>query len=464
MPRDFCVHGHFYQPPREDPFSGIIATEPGAEPFNNWNEKIYARCYQPNAEMGNFRKISFNIGPTLFNWLEQNHPRTYHQILDQERENFQRYAASNAMAQACYHPILPLASRRDKTTSILWGIHDYQHRYGHSPDGMWLPECAVDIETLEVLAEEGILFTILAPWQAATHQLDVTQPYRVELSGGRSMSVFFYHSGLSTCISFNADATVNADAFIQNNLKNAYADSSNDQLILLASDGELYGHHQSFRDKFLNYLLNGSLSREEIEYTYPGRWIKEHPPVKVAHIRERTSWSCDEGVRRWEDACGCTPDSSWKRPLRNFMDATAGLVDEQYLRLTRGWLKDPWQARDDFIRVVLGDQSFSGWENEQAARPLHNDEAQVLRCLLKAQFERQRMYTSCGWFFEEFDRIEPRNNIRYAAHALVLTESASGEDLLPKVMPLLRQIRDERGSSTAEEMFEQAVRRFKENA
>ena len=461
--RALCIHGHFYQPTREDPLTGTIPQERGSEPYSNWNEKINATCYLPNAQLGNFEKISFDLGPTLAGWMERNAETTLELVKTSEQKNVAKWGSGNALAQPYHHTILPLSSRQDKVTQVRWGIADYVHTFGHAPEGMWLPETAVDLETLSVMAENGIQFTILAPWQAV-EPVDVTQPSRVELPGGRSMSVFFYHSGLSTCISFNADATVNADAFIQNNLKNAYADSSNDQLILLASDGELYGHHQSFRDKFLNYLLNGSLSREEIEYTYPGRWIKEHPPVKVAHIRERTSWSCDEGVRRWEDACGCTPDSTWKRPLRNFMDATAGLVDEQYMRLTRGWLKDPWQARDDFIRVVLGDQSFSGWENEQTARPLHNDEAQVLRCLLKAQFERQRMYTSCGWFFEEFDRIEPRNNIRYAAHALVLTESASGEDLLPKVMPLLRQIRDERGSSTAEEMFEQAVRRFKENA
>lgn len=464
MPRRaLCIHGHFYQPSREDPLTGAIPQEHGAGPYSNWNEKINATCYLPNAQLGNFEKISFNLGPTLVQWMEGNAGGTLDLIKEAEYKNLIQWNSGNALAQPYHHTILPLASRRDKITQVRWGITDYRHTFGHAPEGMWLPETAVDLETLSVLAENGIQFTILAPWQAL-EEVDVTQPYRVELPGGRSIGVFFYHSGLSTCISFDAASTVNADAFIQNCLRNSYSDSSDDQLILLASDGELYGHHQPFRDKFLNYLLNGALHQEEIEYTYPGRWIKEHPPVHTVHIREKTSWSCDEGVRRWEEACGCTPDSTWKRPLRDFMDAVAGLVDEQYERITDEWLHDPWQARDDSMQMLLGEQPLGDWQNEHCCRPLKVDEVQKLRYLLLAQFERQRMYTSCGWFFDDLDRIEPRNNIRYAAHALVLTESVSDEPIIPKMLPQLGKIQGPRNPFSAEEVFNQAVRRFMENS
>jgi hypothetical protein len=245
-------------------------------------------------------------------------------------------------------------------------------------------------------------------------------------------------------------------------LKDAFSDNEKDQLLLLASDGELYGHHQPFRDKFLNYLLNGALHQAEIEYTTPGRWLRDHPPVKSIHIRERTSWSCDEGVQRWRGECGCTPHSSWKKPLRHFMDAVAEVVDEQYLRGTQFCLLDPWQARDDYIQVLLGDQSYSEWEADHTGRKISQQESQKLHQLMAAQVERQRMYTSCGWFFEDFDRIEPRNNIRYAAHALMLTEKACGLDLIPQVRPLLRMIYSTRSSLTAENEFNYTVRRLTE--
>jgi alpha-amylase/alpha-mannosidase (GH57 family) len=460
--RALCIHGHFYQPSREDPLTGLIPQESGAEPFKNWNEKINARCYLPNASIGNFEKISFNLGPTLTRWMEVNAEGTLKLIAWDEQKNAALWNTGNALAQPYHHTILPLASRLDKITQVRWGIADYEHTFGHPPEGMWLPETAVDLETLSVLAENSIKFTILAPWQAG-EEIDVTQPYRVDLPGGNSICVFFFHKGLSTCISFDADSTMNADAFIQNCLKPAYTAKQEDQLILIATDGELYGHHQPFRDKFLNYLLNGTLDQVEIEYTTPGRWLKDHPPVKTIQIRERTSWSCEDGLLRWQDQCSCTPHGTWKRSLRDFMDKVAGLADEQYLRITSPWLKDRWQARDEYIHVLFGDESFLDWEMAQALRPLSAPEEQSLARLLTGQFERQRMYTSCGWFFEDFDRIEPCNNIRYAAHALVLTESVCGEELIAGVKGDLKQIRSWRSSLNAEEVFDEAIRRFEEN-
>lgn len=464
MPRRaLCIHAHFYQPSREDPMTGTIPNECGAEPYSNWNEKINANCYLPNARLGNFEKISFNLGPTLTQWMEASAPETLHLIQTAEQKNRAQWQVDNALAQPYHHTILPLASRRDKVTQVRWGIANFEHLYGSAPQGMWLPETAVDLETLSVLAENNLRFTILAPWQAA-QSVDVTQPYRVELPGGRSISIFFYHSGLSTCVSFDADSTTNADTFIQNCLTPSFLPNGNDQLLLLASDGELYGHHQPFRDKFLNYLLNGALHQADIEYTTPGRWLIDHPPLQTVQIRENTSWSCAEGIERWRGECGCTPHGGWKRPLREFMDAVAEEVDGQYLRVAGLWLRDPWQARDDFIRVILGDETYGKWQQEHRVKTLDQVESQVLHRLLLAQLERQRMYTSCGWFFEDFDRIEPRNNIRYATHALMLTESVCGQEIISHVRPLLRHIYSWRSPITAEEEFAYALRRFSETA
>jgi alpha-amylase/alpha-mannosidase (GH57 family) len=461
--RALCIHGHFYQPSREDPLTGVIPQENGAEPYHNWNERINAACYLPNAKLGNFAKISFNLGPTLSGWMEKNASETLDLISNDEKKNFIQWQTGNAMAQPYHHTILPLASRQDKETQIRWGILDYIHTFGHQPEGMWLPETAVDLETLSLMAENGILFTILAPWQAA-EPVDVTQPYRVELPGGRSISVFFYQSELSTCISFNPNSTINADGFIQNHLKYSFSNKEEDQMILLASDGELYGHHLAFRDKFLSYMLNGALHQAEIEYTYPGRWLREHPPVRTVEIRERTSWSCMEGVSRWCEECGCTENGSWKRPLRNLMDKVAGLVDEQYEQMGRVWLHDPWTARNDYGRVLIQDQSFTDWKAEHCKCELNKDETQRLEQLMRAQVERQRMYTSCGWFFEDFDRIEPRNNVRYAAHALVLTQIASGQELISQVADVLKPVYSLKTTANAEDVFNQAIRRFKESA
>ena len=201
--RAISIHGHFYQPPREDPISGLIPKEMGAAPYGNWNERIHAECYLPNTLLGNFEKISFNIGPTLFSWMKTYDPSATRSIVAQDAANIRQNGVGNAIAQAYHHTILPLATREDKITQVEWGIADFEYQFGHRPIGMWLPETAVDLETLNILAEHGIEFTILAPWQAESDHLDVTEPYRVALSAGKSINVFFYHQGLSTAVSFN---------------------------------------------------------------------------------------------------------------------------------------------------------------------------------------------------------------------------------------------------------------------
>lgn len=432
--RYLCVHAHFYQPPREDPRTGQIPVEPGAAPYPNWNERIYQECYRPNTELNNFERISFNVGPTLFEWLATEHPDTLVEIVNADRRMVTRYGVGNALAMPYHHTILPLATDLDKITQVRWGIMDFEARFGRKPAGMWLPETAVDDATLDVLADHGIRFTILAPWQARRENLDLTQAYRVELTQGKSIIVFFYHASLSGGISFNPPMTVNADCFATDSLLPVYryegAKRAEAKLILLASDGELYGHHQPLRQYFLQRLLTDSCRMNDIEVTYPAKWLQEYPVTRTIHIRQRTSWSCHHGIARWSSGCACTGgDSSWKKALRSALDQIAAEIDQIYADIASKLVDDIWELRHAYLQVVLGQVSLDDYLKQMTGGFLSSAEHQTLLQLLEAQFERQRMFASCGWFFEDFDRIEPRNAVAYAAHAIRLTELASGIDL-----------------------------------
>jgi hypothetical protein len=453
----FSIHGHFYQPPREDPLTGEVPVEPGAAPYCNWNERINAQCYRPNAQLGNFEHVSFNIGPTLLDWMEKHDPETLQMIVAQERKNLEKYGTGNAIAQAYNHTILPLARLEDKFTQVRWGIADFEHRFGHKPQGMWLPETAADDETLWVLAECGIEFTILAPWQANTNNLDASKPYRVPLPGGRSMIVFFYNQDLSTRVSFDPGATVNADRFVLEGLVPKFRAHKGSviepQLVMVASDGELYGHHQPFRDKFLSYLMDGALKQQPMSSTFPSLWIRSFPVEEAISIRQKSSWSCHHGVVRWMGSCGCAGNSEWKAPLRQALDQLGDAIDEQYLSVVRSYVEDPWELRHEYIHVVLGHTSADELVASMACRSVPPEEMEKMVYLLRAQFERQRIFTSCGWFFDDFDRIEPRNNVAYAAQAVWLTNKATGVDLSPLAVAGLSHVRSWRTGLQADEVF-----------
>ena len=457
----FCVHGHFYQPPREDPLTGEIPIEAGAAPYSNWNEKIFHDCYKPNAEAGNFERISFNIGPTLFQWLEKYDHPTMARIIEQENRCFLRYGVGNGMAQAYNHTILPLMYRRDKVSQIRWGMADFKARFGHAPAGMWLPETGVDLETLEVLAENGIQFTILAPWQANQSGLDVTQPYRVELPGELSINVFFYEQDLSTRISFDPSATVNADLFSRDYLAPKFISTNHhDQLILTASDGELYGHHQPFREKFLNFLLSHSLQVNGIGWTFPGLWLMQNPPEKTIKIRENTSWSCHHGVVRWSGSCSCTPNSAWKKPFRDGLIKIAEELDDLYEKSMQEWVGgDVWEWRHGYSQVLLGLLTPEQFVQRLGRGIVSEDLSQKIQYLLQSQYERQRMFTSCGWFFEDFDRIEPRNNVAYAAQAVWLTFLATGVNIETKAEEWLKPVKSWRSGLAADAVFRHHLQR-----
>jgi alpha-amylase/alpha-mannosidase (GH57 family) len=419
-----CIHGHFYQPPREDPFSGLIPVEEGAEPFANYNEKVAAECYEPNARMDNFSLLSFNFGPTLAAWLFSHDGTTYHRIIEADRRNVAHGGLGNALAQAYNHTILPLSHRRDKETQIAWGVADFCHRFGHPPKGMWLPEMAVDYETLEVMAERGIEFTILSPSQAK-QSIEPSQPYWVRLPAGRRITVFFRHEDLSNRIAFDPSLTEDASRFVECLDNNADAG-----LYLLATDGETFGHHQPGRERFVHNLLTQLAPRRGFNVTYLARYLQEHPPTEEIEIWERTSWSCWHGIARWNEGCHCTiGDSRWKRLLRRAMDQLAWEIDAIYLAETRGRVTAPWQMRRDYIHVMLGQTDPHTFISHYAGDSLRTAEEIILLTLLEAQRHRQAMYTSCGWFFEDLSRIEPGLIIAYAARAIQLVEQATGISL-----------------------------------
>ncbi|MHC1772657.1 MAG: DUF3536 domain-containing protein [Flexilinea sp.] len=431
----FCVHGHFYQPPRENPFTGLIPQEPGASPFNNWNEKILEQCYRPNAVEGNFGRISFDIGPTLATWMEKSNPDVMNMIVQQERSVYEKFGVSNGMAQSYNHTILPLSTREDKVTQVKWGIADFESRFGHEPPGMWAPETAVDTETLSVFAECGVQFTILAPWQAKTNtDLDVSKPYWVDLPGEKRIAVFFYGAGVSSKVSFSPETTMNADGFIFNELLPFFPENSRrERYYLIASDGELYGHHQPLRDKFLEWLTTGALVNSNLENVFPAVWLQRFPPEKSIKIQEKTSWSCYHGVKRWATECPCAEHGEWKAPLRRAFNRIAEIVDTEMQEVLRSYGWDLLAFRNEYASVLTHWETPEELLERLMEKKLEAAEESRLVKLMQAQYERQRMFTSCGWFFGDFDRLEAQNDISYAARAIDLLEQATGEEFRKQV-------------------------------
>lgn len=460
-----CIHGHFYQPPREDPFTGLLPVEPGATPFANFNEKITAECYRPNAEAGNFEAISYDLGPTLAAWLEQAHPDVYQRIIASEHLHRQRYGVSNALAQAYNHTILPLATTRDKRTQILWGLQDYRHRYGQEAHGMWLAETAVDLETLDLMAQHGITYTILAPWQAAT-PIDPTEPYRAPLSDGRSITVFFYNAPLSGGVSFDGNMTSNATLFAASYLPGHLASgkqaSGEPQLIQIATDGELYGHHKSWRDKFLTHLLQYDAASYGFEVCTLERYMRMYPATREVRLHVPSAWSCAHGVARWSTGCLCTEgESSWKRSLRQALMHLASHGDRLFEQYAGQTLKDPWAARDEYLSLRNGSETVENfWARHGTSAWQPNDDeflhlVQQTKSLLEAQYYLQYSFTSCGFFFEDLDRIEPRNNIAFARRAINLIWQALGIDLQRDFVHDLEEARSWRSQLTGADLYRQ---------
>jgi hypothetical protein len=420
-----CIHGHFYQPPREDPFTGECRSEPSAAPFPNWNERVTAECYAPNAAAGNFAQMSFNLGGTLARWMDDCVPETYQQIVAAVYQHQQRYGVPNGVAQAVHHTILPLARGRDKRCQVYWGIASYVHRFGVHPDGIWLPEMAVDYETLETVAEAGLSFVILSGEQVQGDLSRGAGPYRVQLPRGRSVAVFVRDRDLSNHFSFNMPEPEFARSFINEHLSR----SAPGALTLIATDGETFGHHQKHGVRVLETLVTPDTS-DAYEITTLGRYLREHPPQTDIEIVENTAWSCAHDLGRWATGCHCTPGcGQWKGALRRALDNLSRDIDEIYAEMMRRRNLAPWSLRDDYIRVLLRQVSGSHFLTEHHLGHLTLVAQRQLLDLLEAQVYRQRMFVSCAFFFEDLERIEPRYAIANAVRAMMLVSNVTGDNL-----------------------------------
>ena len=448
------VHAHFYQPSRVDPFTGQVPREPSAAPFHDWNERINAECYRPNAERGNLEKISFDIGPTLANWMAGADPGTHERFVaaDTAGDPGQH---GNAMAQAYHHAILPLASMRDRRTELRWGIREFELRFGRRPTSLWLPETAVDLTTLRLMSEHGITHTILAPWQSAGADVETRRPYRVALGGGRSMAIVYFDGPLSAAVSFDANATIDAEEFGRQLLGPRFAQPMGDgrpasggpasrrtaaaadtPTILLASDGEFYGHHQKFRDLFLERLVgaDGSPPPRDYEVVNLATLVADEPAAgfPATHVSERTSWSCHHGVLRWTAECPCAADGRWKGPLRQALDRLAAGIDQVTERLLPEALTPEafWEARDGYVDVVQGaiEPDVFAERHLDGPRTTAADRERLLE-LLEAQRWRLAMFASDGWFWDEPSRLETQQILRAAARAVRMVDGHAGTSL-----------------------------------
>lgn len=461
MNRYVCIHCHFYQPPRENPWLEEVELQDSAYPYHDWNKKITAECYAPNAAsrildaerriidiVNSYEKISFNFGPTLLWWLQSHEPEVYQAILEADRESQKRFSGhGSAIAQPYNHMIMPLAHSRDKRTQIIWGIKDFEHRFGRKPEGMWLPETAVDTETLEVMAEQGIQFTILAPKQARRWRkigektwIDVSQkginprmPYRYRLPSGKAMNLFFYDGPISHDIAFN-DLLTNGEAFAKRLLGAFPSEQEIPQIVHIATDGETYGHHHRFGDMALAYCLYFIEANNLAQLTIYAEHLEKHPPTHEAEIIENSSWSCVHGVERWRGNCGCSTGMNhgwtqeWRAPLRGAMDWLRDTLIHVYEEDMAHYLKEPWQARDDYIEVILdrSPEKVQGFFAKHAVRELSEEDKIKALKLLEMQRNAMLMYTSCGWFFDDISGIETVQVMQFAACAMQLAREVSG--------------------------------------
>jgi hypothetical protein len=459
------VHAHFYQPFRTDPFTGLVPPDPSAAPFRDWNERITEECYRPNAELGTLRRASWNLGPTLTRYLADAKPDVLAGFAEADRHGGGPLNGPG-IAQPFHHSILPLLAHHDRRTEILWGLRDFEFRFGRPARGMWLPETAVDLPTLALMAEAGVESTILAPWQADAAHVDNRLPYRVDTGGGQHVVVVFYDGDLSASISFDPGMTADADRFARERVLPRLAGSLLDgraPTIVLASDGELYGHHQSFRDLFLNRLVMPAEDAPDrgfdvVTLAEVTREPGGHPHPEI-HIRERTSWSCHHGVMRWSDDCPCAVDGRWKAPLKVALDRLAGGIDTVTETLTRGLLgqADTWTARDRYVDVVIGAQAPEAFAVEVLGARATAGDRQRLLAILEAQRWRLGMFASCGWFWGDPLRIETRQVLRAAGRAARIADGLAGTDLESRLVADLGMLRAPRAGIDGATLYRRAL-------
>ena len=469
-----CIHGHFYQPPRENAWLETVEQQEGARPFHDWNERINFECYAPNASArildeegrivkirNNYKRISWNFGPTLLSWIEENDPEAYGLLQAADAWSVGRFGGhGNALAQVYSHLIMPLANYRDKVTQVHWGIADFKHRFDRLPEGMWLAETAVDIETLEVLASQGIRYTVLAPRQAASvrkmgnkawkkvhaDSIDTRLPYVVKLPSGREIIVFFYNGRVAQEVAFKGLLN-NGKQFANQLLSIFDEEPSEAQLAHIATDGESYGHHHRFGEMALadclNYLEDESLAT----ITNYGQYLEIHPPTWEAKIHEDSSWSCVHGVERWRSNCGCNTggnpgwNQEWREPLRDALDWLRDQLEPFFIKEASLYFVDPWSARNDYIEVILNrnQESIDSFFEKHARRPLLDSERVSALALQELQRHAMLMYTSCGWFFDEISGIETNQILQYALRAMDYALALGGRPLHNQFIKRLKE-------------------------
>jgi alpha-amylase/alpha-mannosidase (GH57 family) len=462
--RYLCVHGHFYQPPRENPSLEAIELQDSAYPYHDWNERVLSECYAPNAKsrildgeqrivelVNNYARISFNFGPTLLSWIEQKAPKVYEALREADNSSRERCSGhGSAIAQAYNHMIMPLANCRDKVTQVKWGLRDFEYRFGRMPEGMWLPETAVDAETLDVLAANGIKFTILAPRQAkrirkrgsrswqdvSGDRVDPSRAYLVQLPSRRTISVFFYDGPISQGVAF--EGLLDNGQRFADRLMSGFSDARQwPQLVHIATDGESYGHHHRFGEMALSYALHHIETNKLAQLTNYGEFLERHPADHFADIVNNSSWSCVHGVERWRSNCGCNSgghagwNQEWRAPLRAALDWLRDELTPLYEQKAGPLLNDVWLARDDYIRVVLNrsEENVLDFLSKHATHPLTSEEQVAALKLLEMQRHAMLMYTSCGWFFDELSGLETVQVMQYAGRAVRLAQDFGAAEI-----------------------------------
>ncbi len=468
-----CIHAHFYQPPRENPWLGEVEKEVSAAPFHDWNQRITRECYAANALarvfkdgkickiVSNYEKISFNFGPTLLSWMERDEPETYKAIIESDKKSVsKRSGHGNAIAQVYNHSIMPLNSERDMETQIVWGITDFEHRFGRMPEGIWFAETAVDRHSLAVASKHGIKFTILAPaqaksfrpladgseWTEANGNIDTTCPYLYRLDDGSSITIFFYDGALAHSVAFDG-SLFDGEALGKTFLSKAVNCEKSGRLVHIATDGESFGHHHRFGEMALAYAVKTVEESDEVKLTNYGEYLAEFSPVTEVEIQSESSWSCAHGFERWKSDCGCSTGArdgwtqEWRAPLRTAFENLKEKLDLVFETNLSPLLKSPWDARNGYVKVKLetGKESVKRFIGLHAKRELSVKETTAVLKLMEMQTEAMKMFTSCGWFFADISGLESTQIMKYAAKAIDIAEAFGAANLEEEMLTELEK-------------------------
>ncbi len=499
-----CIHGHFYQPPRENAWTQVIEPQPSSAPFHDWNERIFQECYKPNSEavivdpydnvikrVNNYEYFNFDFGPSLLNWIKAKHPKTYYRIISADKRSIAEHKGhGNAIAMVYSHLIMPLANRRDKVTQIKWGVMDFRFHFNRHPEGIWLAETACNDETIEVIAEEGIKYIILDPSQAdsvrknlqsewkdvSSGNIDTEIPYKcyVKNSQDKFVNIFFYNGPLSKNIAFD-DHIYDSGRLLQRLEKIPLPNTKTDHLISAAIDGETFGHHKKYTERTMSYLFSELIPKTNFNIINFGEYLSLHDSeyevkLKTGIHNEGTSWSCPHGVSRWKDDCGCGstaehPSQQWRKPLRESLDWLRDELILIYENNAQLYLKNIWNARNEYINVILDNskESRETFFYFNAKRFLNQIETEITIKLLEMQKFSMLMFTSCGWFFSDVHGIETIQILQYAARAIELGEELSGGNLEDRFLERLTLAKSNiRAYKDARDIYLKEVKRSNE--